>query len=311
MPIIFNCPFCGRELEAPDAAAGSPGACRFCRATITAPAASGQPAELVSPGTPPPYGGGRSDQPAGYLDFSAIISESWDLLKIHWGSLCAAELISGVAACIMVVALMAPYVVAQLHYLSPKADPVTSLVDGRWFGIALVAVTVLIQPVAAGPLYVAHSIVTRGEADLALVFAPFRRYGALLQFSLVFNLPIVALQLVLLAISFMPDIVVTIFALLANVVTLAINGVQLAALRPGLMEIVDRDVDGFTAAKASWEFTKGHRWMVLGIAIVMSLLASAGVFACGIGVFFTVGFEALGQVLVYRSLRGSGGGSGA
>lgn len=53
MPITFHCPSCGKELSAPDSAAGLSGACRFCGATITAPSAQGEPAGLAGPDASP------------------------------------------------------------------------------------------------------------------------------------------------------------------------------------------------------------------------------------------------------------------
>jgi len=54
MPIIFTCPVCGRELEAPDAAAGQRGVCKFCGGRLVAPAASGEPARADTPAAAAP-----------------------------------------------------------------------------------------------------------------------------------------------------------------------------------------------------------------------------------------------------------------
>lgn len=51
MAMTFTCPACGRKLEAPDAAAGQRGVCKFCGARIVAPAAPGQAAHLEPPPT--------------------------------------------------------------------------------------------------------------------------------------------------------------------------------------------------------------------------------------------------------------------
>lgn len=49
MPILFMCPACGRQLEAPDSAAGHSGACKFCAARLVAPIRSGETARLITP----------------------------------------------------------------------------------------------------------------------------------------------------------------------------------------------------------------------------------------------------------------------
>ncbi|HEY3412597.1 MAG TPA: RDD family protein [Armatimonadota bacterium] len=53
MPLSFNCPVCDHHLDAPDAAAGRSGDCKFCHARIVAPAEPGQPATLESAGLQP------------------------------------------------------------------------------------------------------------------------------------------------------------------------------------------------------------------------------------------------------------------
>lgn len=47
MPLSFNCPACDHRLDAPDAAAGRSGDCKFCHARIIAPTQPGQPAKLA------------------------------------------------------------------------------------------------------------------------------------------------------------------------------------------------------------------------------------------------------------------------
>jgi uncharacterized RDD family membrane protein YckC len=64
MPVSFTCPACGRALEAPDAALGRPGICKFCGAHIVAPTASGQPALLDQAPAPPEVSPGMAWRPA-------------------------------------------------------------------------------------------------------------------------------------------------------------------------------------------------------------------------------------------------------
>lgn len=52
MPLSFNCPACDHPLDAPDAAAGKSGDCKFCHARIIAPAQPGEPAKLASTAQP-------------------------------------------------------------------------------------------------------------------------------------------------------------------------------------------------------------------------------------------------------------------
>lgn len=47
MPLEFTCPACSKPLTAPLAAAGQAGNCKYCRARLIAPAASGRPASMI------------------------------------------------------------------------------------------------------------------------------------------------------------------------------------------------------------------------------------------------------------------------
>jgi hypothetical protein len=73
---------------------------------------------------------------------------------------------------------------------------------------------------------------------------------------------------------------------------------------PGIMEIVDRGADTAGAFRASWDFTRGHRWMILFTWLLLGLAWIAGLVACCIGQFVTILLLPVGLVLIYRDLRG-------
>lgn len=305
MPITFNCPSCGRELEAPDSAAGSLGTCRFCGSTITAPSALGETAGLISAGVPPlSFWALPVDQPTGRLDLGLIITEAWSLLKAHWWALCAAQIISGLMMMAAMLPALIPFFLYGMRDIRPGANPFRVPPAMLRLEGLMMLVSILAQPLAAGPLYVTDRIVQRGEVDIALVFSPFKHYVALLRLGLVYYVPLITLGLIVYAFTLLP-----LPAMIAGfVITVPVSAVllwlQLTVWQPAMMEVVDRGADGFAAAKASWEFTKGHRWMILGVSLIMAILASLGEYACYVGLFFTIGFAPLGHVLIYRHLRG-------
>lgn len=59
--------------------------------------------------------------------------------------------------------------------------------------------------------------------------------------------------------------------------------------------IIDRELDFRTAMKVSWKMVHKHWWHVFGLVVITGLLNVAGVFACGVGLLFTmpVGIAAL------------------
>jgi len=58
------------------------------------------------------------------------------------------------------------------------------------------------------------------------------------------------------------------------------------------------------ALKRSAEITRGHRWQLIGLAIVLFLINVVGFLACGIGLLFTWGISILAWAYAYRTLSG-------
>ena len=65
--------------------------------------------------------------------------------------------------------------------------------------------------------------------------------------------------------------------------------------------------DGLSATdalKRSAEITKGHRWELFGLAIVLILINIVGALLCLVGLLFTYGISAIAVAYAYRSLSG-------
>lgn len=54
----------------------------------------------------------------------------------------------------------------------------------------------------------------------------------------------------------------------------------------------------------SHELTRGHRWQLFGMAIVLFLVNVVGLLACGIGLIFTLGITLVAWAYLYRALSG-------
>jgi uncharacterized membrane protein len=54
----------------------------------------------------------------------------------------------------------------------------------------------------------------------------------------------------------------------------------------------------------SAELTRGHRWTLFGMAIVLFLVNIVGLLACGVGVIFTAGITLIAWAYLYRALNG-------
>jgi uncharacterized membrane protein len=56
--------------------------------------------------------------------------------------------------------------------------------------------------------------------------------------------------------------------------------------------------------RRSAEITKGHRWELFGLGLVLILINLVGLLACGVGVIFTYGITAITVAYAYRTLSG-------
>jgi len=58
------------------------------------------------------------------------------------------------------------------------------------------------------------------------------------------------------------------------------------------------------ALQRSAEITRGHRWQLFGMAIVLFLVNVVGLFACFVGLVFTMGITLIAWAYIYRALSG-------
>jgi uncharacterized membrane protein len=69
--------------------------------------------------------------------------------------------------------------------------------------------------------------------------------------------------------------------------------------------IVEEPSTGATdALRRSSEMTKGHRWELLGLIVLLFLINVAGLLACGVGLLFTYGITAIAVAYAYKTLSG-------
>lgn len=71
--------------------------------------------------------------------------------------------------------------------------------------------------------------------------------------------------------------------------------------------LVDRPVGPIDALKESWRITKGHKWQLFLLGLVLVALNFVGVLALVVGVFVTVPITLLAFAHAYRTLAGRAG----
>jgi hypothetical protein len=307
MALRFLCPNCHRELEVPDEAAGTAGSCRLCGAAIIAPAGPEQPAVIAQvAGSPPPVSGGpvTAQAPYGRIEPFSILSQAWNLLWGNFGPVAISYYVPAIAMSILMAIIIGPFLFSAMDTATPGAPPQLPITVNI---LALVAFAVL-SPFMAGPLYVVDALLTNGEAEASAMFRGFQQYKDIFLFMLVFYaIPNAIIQVISLPLVDSHRPAAFAMVQLAN---LALMGFLAATILPGIMEIVDRGATAVEAFQASWEFTKGHRWMVFLAFVVMYIASVAGAIACGIGVLVTAPLFPVGIALIYRDIRGLRGAPG-
>jgi uncharacterized membrane protein len=69
--------------------------------------------------------------------------------------------------------------------------------------------------------------------------------------------------------------------------------------------IVENPTSGpIDAMKRSAEITRGHRWQLFGLGLLLMLINIAGALACGVGIIFTYGITAIAVAYTYKVLSG-------
>lgn len=112
--------------------------------------------------------------------------------------------------------------------------------------------------------------------------------------------------------GFGPYIVATILfglAVAVGLVLCIIPGIILAVVWMFYGYVLSENPEGMSPTDAlsrAAEISKGHRWELFGLAIVLILINFVGLLACGIGLLFTYGITALAIAYAYRSLTGQG-----
>jgi hypothetical protein len=307
MPLRFLCPNCHRELEVPDEAAGTAGSCRLCGAAIIAPAGPEQPAVLAQvAGAPPPVSGGpvTAQAPYGRVEPFSILSQSWNLLWANFGPVAISYYVPAVAMTIVMAIIIGPFIFGAMSAATPGAPPQMPFT----VNLLVLAAFVALSPFMAGPLYVVDDLLTTGEAEASGMFRGLRQYKDIALFMLVFYfVPSAIIQLISQPLAGSHHLA---SLALVQLVNLAVMGFLAATILPGIMEIVDRGATAVEACQASWEFTKGHRWMVFLAFLVMYIASLAGAIVCGIGVLITAPLFPVGIVLIYRDIRGLRGAPG-
>jgi uncharacterized membrane protein len=150
-------------------------------------------------------------------------------------------------------------------------------------GVALQIISFIIGIIVAMGLIRASLAVCRGEAPRVEMLLQTQGFGSYLVASI-----LVALGTVL------------------GLVLLIVPGIIVAIMWHffGYVIVEHPETSPVESMRRSAELTRGHRWQIFGLGILLVLINIAGLLACGIGVIFTYGITSITVAYAYRTLSG-------
>lgn len=322
MPIRFRCPACGRELSAPDEAAGAAGPCAYCHVWVTAPSAPGEPAGLAEQPPAGPEGEGTPSgpeeapgrygllvPPSGRLDRGTYFAEAYQTTVRFPGPIIGGFLLVCLVTALVLgvwgtaFTLVAGGLNAQ-GMPNLTADPPTILL------LAIGAILcLLLVPLWEGPFYVIDAVLARGQADVTLLFRGYQYAPSLVGTALLIQvalLPAAALMnvLAILQSAHVNDTVALAVGIPLWVLGFIVSQYIGTSLSLAPMEVIDRGAGAMEAIRVSWATTPGHRMRIFAIMILFALLVGIGALLCGVGALVVAPLYLVARVLIYRDLRG-------
>jgi hypothetical protein len=260
---------------------------------------------------PNPYAPPRSDvgpEPllAGFapLPFSIgeVLSRTWAIYRARMLTCIGvvfAFLGSGIGACFL-------------------AGAILSLVQGRSPGVAVLAFVlvpllfgVFVMVISIGMIIMMLDIARGREADFGALFHGGRYLIPLFLATILLYLVMLGALLlcsipagILIAIVGQKTQAGTIVAALAAIAFYVLLIILTLRMSQYTYLIIDRNAGALESLRVSNQITRGHVWQILGLFMLVSLINTAGIIACGVGAIFTVPYTMLLLVVAYLSLVG-------
>jgi hypothetical protein len=282
-------------VSAPDEAAGTLGTCAFCGGPVRAPGAIWAGA----PGVP----FRNSTAATGVLNVGDVLSEAWKLTVANWQPLVLAALIMCITLYGPMFAAM-PFLIfntAQMHGGPPPHSFIAV------FFVIYLAMFAAI-PMQYGIMVMGSDLLATGTTSVGRIFSAYRRWGRLMGGVLLGSLVIVPPYAAFLAALFHmlthPGASSAAIVILVSAVALPIMAYAGISLCLIPMEVLDKGSYPVDALRSSWNAVRGQRLMLFAAMLLLGLIGGAGTYLCYVGMLFTLPFSLLGQVIIYRNLRG-------
>lgn len=161
--------------------------------------------------------------------------------------------------------------------------------------IGIVTAGILSGPMSAGVALVTLALLDKKSPapEVGDVFKGFDYFLPSFLFVLVFGYGLAAVSMVL---SFIPC--------LGSILSIFFSLAVATAVMFGLLLIVDKKMDFWPAAQASYSMVKSNFWPYFGLLVVASLIAQAGMLLCFVGIVITAPLYFTILAVAYRAFDG-------
>ncbi len=287
-------------------------------------------ADLFAAKTPPPFAPAMAASSTEWLerdyelDIGACISRGWNLVKSNFGTLFLTFLVSILIAAAAGGLINVAMIASGLKKL--LAGPMASQLFGLFFTVLMALV---MGPLMGGLYYVYLRTCRNQTTGVGDIFVGFKKiYGQLFLGHFMVALvgviclipynfvaatkinPIVeqmknatpdALQ------NLLPQLWSGLFSSLPVLLICAIPMIYLTvSFQFTLPLIVDKQMPFWLAMKMSWKMVNKHWFQVFGLGVVVGLVSVAGIFACCIGVLFTIPIGIAATMFAYETIFSEG-----
>lgn len=139
---------------------------------------------------------------------------------------------------------------------------------------------VISGPLSAGLYWLMLEIHRDEQAEFADLFAGFREFGR--------AFGVYALSLI---------------AMMVGLLLLIVPGIIIAiGLWPALFLVMDDSLGVMDTLRRAWDMTRGYRWQLFVLGLVLTFVALAGLLAFGVGILFTGAFAMFVGAAAYEEL---------
>jgi len=250
------------------------------------------------------------------LDLGKLLSDTFELYKRHFGTMCLVGLLLFGVPMIFYVGSQLSNVMMQTVAPRGGRDTIvfTFLLMGIFFSMMLLqnlAQWYFILGAIRQSLYLARGGIGFQTHQMFPPFMMFLKMVGIMLLIMCITLPMIlpagiTYGVAMFTLGVHNDMFLPLFTAAIVLFIAAICGMTWVQIRLFLaqMFIADRDAGVIDSMKDAWRISSGNFWMLLLACFVLWIFAMLGFFLCCVGIIMTIAITSLGSVLAYLQLTG-------